>query len=148
MVLCQVGCISQKGPHIVSLWLRLSPRTAVSPDCLCPRASGMIARNAHQAAEDCRGRRRTGAQPASARGYQVPLLDVKLSYTGCVVTPLRQDPVLARLEDVLLEPRNLAPVRVRWRALSMPTEPEEVRDSPPVRARWRALSMPTEARNL
>ena len=29
---------------------------------------------------------------------------------------------LPRLEDVLQEHRDLAPVRVRWRGLSMPTE--------------------------
>ena len=81
------------------------------PKFLCSRARWMIARNANQAAEDCRERRRTGAQPASARGCHVP----KLSYTGCVVTPLWQDPVLVRLENELQEPRDLAPVRVRWR---------------------------------
>ena len=91
---------------------------------------------------------RTGAQPASARGCLVPLLDVKLSHTGCVVIPLWRDPVLVRLENVLQEPRDLAPVRVRWTALSMPTESEDVRDPPRVRVRWRALSRPTEARSL
>ena len=97
----------------------------------------MIARNAYQAAEDCRERRRSGAQPASARGCLVPLLDVKLSYTGVAVAPLWQDPVLARLEDALQEPKELPPVRiarVRWRALSTP-------NLQPGRLRWRALSM-------
>ena len=107
------------------------------PKFLCPRASWMIARNAYHAAEDCRGRRRSGAQPVSARGCLVPLLDVKLSYTGVAVAPLWQDPVLARLEDALQEPRELPPVRiarVRWRALSTP-------NLQPGRLRWRALSM-------
>ena len=56
------------------------------PKFLCPRAGWIIARNALQAFQDCREKRRTGARPTSARGCLVPLLDVRLSYTtGCVV---------------------------------------------------------------
>ena len=92
----------------------------------------MIARNAYQAPDNYSERRRIGAQPASARGCLVLLLDVKLSYTGCVVVPLWQDPVLARFEDALH---------------AAPTQPEEGRELPLVRVRWRALSMPAETRN-
>ena len=44
-------------------------------------------------------------------------LSVKLSYTGCVVAPLWQDPVLARLEDVLQEANVLASTSTEVRIL-------------------------------